>query len=180
MHSVEDLGSKQPQSGIRILRGEAPSSIPVASCSAHKDLFDWRQLERWRIDERRLPVNSEVEYRPVSVWHLYKWYILAGAALFLIQSGLVVGLFISRAQRRRAEVLRAQSEERRLRAEDEVRRQRDELAHALRVTTLGEMTASFAHELGQPLTAIIMNAEAARQMLAGHAQNRMWTRRSTM
>jgi two-component system sensor kinase FixL len=62
--------------------------------------------------------------------------------------------------------LRLESEQRRLRAEDEVRTQRDELAHALRLTTLGEMTASFAHELGQPLTAITMNALAAQQILA--------------
>ena len=37
------------------------------------------------------------------------------------------------------------------RAEEEARRQRDELAHAQRVATLGELTASFAHELNQPL-----------------------------
>ena len=169
VYSVEDLGQQAAAIGVRILRGEAPASIPVASASVHKDLFDWRQLERWGIDERRLPLEARVEYRPLSIWYLYKWYILAGAALFLLQSVLIVGLFVSRAQRRRAEVLRAQSEERRVRAEDEVRSQRDELAHALRVTTLGEMTASFAHELGQPLAAIAMNTEAARQMLAGHA-----------
>lgn len=169
VYSVADLGQQAASIGVRILRGAAPSSIPVVSVSAHRNLFDWRQLARWQIDERWLPPNSEVEYRPVSVWYLYKWYILAGGALFLLQSALVVGLFVSRAQRRRAERLRGESEERRLRAEDEVRRQRDELAHALRVTTLGEMTASITHELGQPLTAITMNAQAARDMIHGHA-----------
>ena len=58
-----------------------------------------------------------------------------------------------------------QSDERRRRAEEEVRIQRDELAHALRITTLGELTASLAHELNQPLTAVATNAQACRRLL---------------
>ena len=50
-------------------------------------------------------------------------------------------------------------------AEDEVRRKREELAHVLRVTTLGELTASLAHEVNQPLAAIMANAQAARRLL---------------
>jgi two-component system sensor kinase FixL len=56
-----------------------------------------------------------------------------------------------------------ESDLRRRRAEHELDEQREELAHALRVTTLGELAASFAHELGQPLTAILSNAQAARR-----------------
>jgi two-component system, LuxR family, sensor kinase FixL len=41
-----------------------------------------------------------------------------------------------------------------------------ELAHVNRVAALGELTASFAHELGQPLTAILSNAQSARRMMA--------------
>jgi len=55
---------------------------------------------------------------------------------------------------------------RRRRAEAEARRQREELAHALRVTTLGELAASLAHEISQPLAAIVSNAQAARLVLA--------------
>ncbi len=51
------------------------------------------------------------------------------------------------------------------RAEDEARREREELAHVLRIATLGELTASLAHEINQPLTAIVANAQAARRML---------------
>jgi PAS domain S-box-containing protein len=54
---------------------------------------------------------------------------------------------------------------RRRQAEDEVRRQREELAHALRVTTLGELAASLAHEINQPLAAIVTNAQATRRLL---------------
>src|SRR5438067_1314598 len=43
--------------------------------------------------------------------------------------------------------------------------QREEMAHRNRVSLMGEMTASFAHELNQPLTAIANNASAARRFL---------------
>ncbi len=48
---------------------------------------------------------------------------------------------------------------------DEVRRQREELAHFSRVTMLGELSATLAHELNQPLGAILRNAEAAELFL---------------
>ena len=52
------------------------------------------------------------------------------------------------------------------RAELDVQRVRQELAHVARVSTVGELTTSLAHELYQPLTAIMTNAQAARRMLA--------------
>jgi two-component system sensor kinase FixL len=50
-------------------------------------------------------------------------------------------------------------------AEDEVRRQRAQLAHAARVSSLGELSASLAHELRQPMAAILSNAQAAQRLL---------------
>lgn len=55
--------------------------------------------------------------------------------------------------------------EERERAEEDARREREELAHVLRVATLGELTLSLAHEINQPLAAILVNAQAARRML---------------
>lgn len=51
--------------------------------------------------------------------------------------------------------------------EFEVARQRDQLAHLSRVSTLGALSGSLAHELNQPLTAILSNAQAAQRFLAG-------------
>ena len=50
-------------------------------------------------------------------------------------------------------------------AELEAARNRDDLAHLVRVVTMGELAASFAHELKQPLTAIMANAQAGRRIL---------------
>ena len=57
------------------------------------------------------------------------------------------------------------------RAEEELRKSQAELAHVTRVATLGEMTASIAHEINQPLAAVVNNASACLHWLAGQAPN---------
>ncbi|MGH7874118.1 MAG: sensor histidine kinase [Candidatus Binatia bacterium] len=54
----------------------------------------------------------------------------------------------------------------RKRGELEAAQQRAELAHIARMSTMGELAASLAHELNQPLTAILSNAQAAQRFLA--------------
>ncbi len=55
--------------------------------------------------------------------------------------------------------------------EFEAQRLRQDLTHIGRVSALGELTASLAHELNQPLTAILSNAQAAQRLLAADAVN---------
>jgi signal transduction histidine kinase len=342
VYSLDAHGRHAARLGLRILRGEQPADIAPVEPPSHSNVFDWRQLQRWGLDEARLPPDSVVNYRTLSAWAMYRWYIVGGVSLLVLQSTLLLRLLVSRAQRRRAQrtlaerlqfetvlsevsasfvtlparavderieatlqrvaealdfdraalveadehrnslrvthawaragvrqlapvapgrdalpwvasrmdqghVVEApgldalppeaagdrrtlvergvvslaaaplmvagttvgalgfsrlhherawpveltarlrlladifanvlarrradsavrQSEERRRHAEEEAQRQRDELAHALRVATLGEMTASFAHEINQPLAAIITNAAATRRLLAG-------------
>jgi PAS domain S-box-containing protein len=50
-------------------------------------------------------------------------------------------------------------------AEQEAEMQRRELAHLMRVSVMGELSGALAHELNQPLTAILSNAEAVRLLL---------------
>ncbi|MDA9445703.1 PAS domain-containing protein, partial [Bradyrhizobium sp. CCBAU 21360] len=56
-------------------------------------------------------------------------------------------------------------------AEQELRRAQSELAHVTRVTTLGELTTSIAHEINQPLAAIISNADACLGWMGREAPN---------
>ncbi len=59
----------------------------------------------------------------------------------------------------------------RKRAEDALHHAQADLAHVTRVATLGEMTASIAHEINQPLTAVIANANASLRWLAAATPN---------
>jgi PAS domain S-box-containing protein len=56
-------------------------------------------------------------------------------------------------------------------AEVEAQRSREELAHVSRVSILGELAGSLAHELSQPLTAVVSSAEAAQRMMNGDHRN---------
>ena len=143
-------GTMAAKLALRILAGErlGPADIVEAD---NPYLFDWRQLRRWRIDESQLPAGSVVRFQEATVWDLYKGYVIAAVVLFATQSLLIATLLLQRARRQRAE--------------DEARARREELAHALRVGTIGELSASLAHELTQPLTAIATNAHAARRLL---------------
>ena len=105
-------------------------------------------------------------------------------------SALLVGL-MSAAQRRTAESLeQARDElaanlqelkktneamheeiaERKL-AEAALQKAQANLAHMTRLTTMGELSASIAHEVNQPLTAVVNNANACISLLAGGDQN---------
>jgi signal transduction histidine kinase len=147
-------GVTAAQLALRILGGErlGPADIVEAQ---NPYLFDWHQLRRWGIDETRLPAGSVVRFRDASVWDLYKRHIIGAVVLIATQSVLIAMLLVQRARRQRAE--------------DQARARREELAHAQRVATLGELSASLAHEITQPLTSIAANAQAARRMLASPA-----------
>jgi C4-dicarboxylate-specific signal transduction histidine kinase/ABC-type uncharacterized transport system substrate-binding protein len=103
VYSVDKHGRRAAELGLRILRGETPATIPVTELTANADMFDARQLERWKIDERRLPLDSTVRFQRLSAWARYRWYIVAGVTLLVVQAALIVGLLVHRAQRQRAQ-----------------------------------------------------------------------------
>jgi C4-dicarboxylate-specific signal transduction histidine kinase len=72
--------------------------------------------------------------------------------------------------RRTNDALHAENVERR-RAEDAMHKAQSELAHVARVTTLGEMAASIAHEVDQPLSGVVINANACVRFLNAASPN---------
>ena len=99
----EPIGMRAAQTALRIIGGEPATEIPVARDDSAAYVFDWRQLRRWGIDERRLPAGSAVRFREPTVWELYRWYIVAASGLVAIQSACIAGLLVQRSRRRRAE-----------------------------------------------------------------------------
>ena len=151
VYSLDTHGNHVAELGTQILGGAAPASVPVREPAAQVDMFDARQLRRWNLDASRLPPGSIVRYQEPSAWALYRWYAIAAIAVLLTQGALIAGLLLARRRQRRAE--------------SEALLERDNLAHVLRVTTLGELTSSLAHELSQPLASILLNAEAAMRAI---------------
>lgn len=85
------------------------------------------------------------------------WWCQLGAGLLLVGSG---GTLVWSWSRKR--VARAMERER---TAHETQRLREELAHASRVSSMGQLATGLAHELGQPLGAILRNAEAAEMLM---------------
>jgi C4-dicarboxylate-specific signal transduction histidine kinase len=72
----------------------------------------------------------------------------------------------------KAEMQRRQAEEaERVRAEHTVRRMQAELAHVGRVTVMGELAASIAHEVSQPIAAVVTNASACLRWMTNDPPN---------
>ena len=95
----------------RLLAGERPDSIPIANAASLTVQVDWRALQRWRIPESSLPEGTEVLYRELSLWQRGRGYFIAGAAVILLQSVLILALFWQRAQKRKTERALRQSEQ---------------------------------------------------------------------
>ena len=93
-------GVRAAELASRVLSGDRPRPLDGAS---NAYVFDWRQLQRWGLDETRLPAGSEVRFRQPSLWDLYKWPVLGGVAVVALQGALIVGLLVNRRQRRRAQ-----------------------------------------------------------------------------
>jgi PAS domain S-box-containing protein len=84
--------------------------------------------------------------------------VLSGGALFEASGNQGVSFVLDLTERKRAEAEARESERR-------YRETLMELAHANRVTTMGQLTASIAHEVNQPIAATVINAEAALRWL---------------
>jgi PAS domain S-box-containing protein len=263
----------------RILAGEHPTMEQLGVAGSSANYVNWLQLQRWGIDESRLPPGTMVKFKEPSLWTEYRWQIVTVFGLVAIQTLLLTALLIQAAGRRRAErdvkasearmALAAESAKlgiwhwdastrefwatnifeeimgfapadnatfdqffarvhpddrpmardafekalagaeplqmecrlvasdgatqwiiaagrltlgptgkrarlmgivadvtRRKLAEADAANQRAQLAHITRVSMLGELSGALAHELNQPLTAILSNAQAAQHFLA--------------
>lgn len=165
LYSVEHRGVSIGGMGARILEGERPEDVPIGTGNKHFSLYDQRQLTRWGISERDLPPGSVVRYRKPTFYETYKWYIWGGITLVLLESVLIVHLLISRTRRRRVEKMLKEREYRLREVMTSRAFLQNEVKHLDRVATMGTLTAAIAHEIGQPLTAILSNAQAAIRFL---------------
>jgi signal transduction histidine kinase len=151
LYSSATQGIEAAKLVLQVLDGSERSRLPLLEVSSNKVMFDWRQMERWGISENKLPPGSEILFRNPTAWEQYRSYVLAFIAAILTQTVLISWLLYEHWRRQRAEIL----------ARDTML----ELTHVNRVATVGELSASIAHEVRQPLAAMLANAEGALRWL---------------
>ena len=110
LHSSVRDAQETARIALRVLRGEKPEDIPVVTFDSYAYQFDWRQLQRWGIEEARLPVDAVIRFREPSFFEQYRRYVMGGSLVILAQGLLIGGLLIQRHRRRRAEAALRHSE----------------------------------------------------------------------
>ncbi|MBK1722978.1 histidine kinase [Thiocystis violacea] len=134
-----------------LLAGVAPQDLKLPKVMPTTLKLDWRQILRWGIAQHAIPDDAEIYFRAPTFLDAHRKEAISAAVVFLLQSGLIGWLLIERRRRQQAEQAEQQ--------------QRFELVHASRLAVAGELTASIAHEINQPLGAILNNADAAELIL---------------
>jgi signal transduction histidine kinase len=151
MQSVAQVSRLAASVAVRILGGERAGDIKTPTTGFATPKYDWRQLQRWSISERLLPPGSEVYFREPSAWERYHREILIASLAMLLQAALIIWLIYEHRRRHSAEIT--------------AREAMSELTQMDRIAGAGQLSASIAHEVNQPLTAIAMNAAAALNWL---------------
>jgi C4-dicarboxylate-specific signal transduction histidine kinase len=274
MATYESMGRQAGAMVTALIAGTAPTAIKVPKVTPTDLHVDWRQVQRWGIDEAKIPKATIVHFRDPSLWDAYRKETIAAGGALLLLAGLSIRLLIERRSLTRTTEALEASEQRmtiaacaaklaiwvwnmaddriavvpsqipfqsaaqtpstfpdalamvhpddraatsqtmekalaanreldmeyrtispdgevhwiairggpnkddhgqwlgivlditdRKQAQRQAAQDRNALQHLARVSMLGQMSASIAHQLNQPLTAILANAEAAQQML---------------
>jgi signal transduction histidine kinase len=149
MADFEGNGRRAGEVAAALLSGQAKASTeqPIPT----KCVADYALLVAHGLSPSALPAGCELRNAPRNIWQDYGVYVAAALAVLVLQALTIGGLLVQRQRRRKAE---AEAAERRL-----------ELGRATRFAAMGELTASIAHEINQPLGAILANADAAAMMV---------------
>ena len=151
------IGQGAAEQTLRILQGEPAAVVPVSEGNFIRPIFDWPQLQRWGVSERALPQGSEIRSRKLTIWEQYFWQMVAISLVVILQSLLIAALVYEDRRRRRSEA--------------NAHMLMAELTHVNRVVTAGQLTASIAHEIRQPLATIATLSSAGINWLKHKTPN---------
>jgi signal transduction histidine kinase len=149
------LGKETGRIALEILNGKPFREITVNGNSFYRNIYDWQQLKKWDLlNSRGISTDSIFYNKEISFFSKYKWYLF-GSLIFIFSQTLLI-LYLIRLNRRQKKIAKEMVE-----TENMYR----ELIREDRLAKMTVMTASLAHELNQPLTAILYSAQAGKRFL---------------
>jgi signal transduction histidine kinase len=151
----QEMGQRAADMGADLLRGKVVPLSTIQQTIGSHCVADYPPMAAHGLSVSALPTQCEVKNLPRNLWTQYRSFVLGVIAVIVLQ-GLTIAALLEQSRRRRA-------------AEQMSSRQRIELARAMRFAAMGELTASIAHEINQPLGAILSNAQAGEILLAKDA-----------
>jgi PAS domain S-box-containing protein len=100
--NVYECGFQAGRLALRLLNGDQPKDLPIVEVPS-VPTFDWRQFDRWKIAENRLPPGSDIRFKELTLFQQYKWQIIGALALCIVQFCFIAGLLAERQRRRIAQ-----------------------------------------------------------------------------
>lgn len=158
MPSFEAVGDQAGRIVNALLSGTAPDRLILPKVTPTTLHIDWRQAQRWGIKPASITADTVIHFRKPTLWEAYSTQVLVASGILVLQTLTIIALTVER--RRRAT------------AEAENIAMHNEVAHVSRRAVAGELTASIAHEINQPLGAIQTAADAADLMLRSGGDRR--------
>jgi C4-dicarboxylate-specific signal transduction histidine kinase len=158
MSSFEEIGRQAGQTVKAIFAGAAPATLRLPTSTPTNLHIDWRQAQRWRINENMIPAGTVVHFKEPTVWEAHRTDVLIALSVILLQTALIAALYLERRRRSAAELT--------------TQNLNTQLAHASRLAVAGELTAAIAHEINQPLGAVQTSADAADLLLQSNEDRR--------
>jgi PAS domain S-box-containing protein len=134
--------NKHAAQQLRALGRDPETLIGKVAWEEFPDMPNYQNVKR--VLDERVVVVDEIFYEPLQEWFENHMYPSPDGGLVTFQRCITE----------------------RKRTEEELRRTQAELAHVIRLTTVGELTASIAHEVNQPLGAIVTNGHACLHLLS--------------
>jgi signal transduction histidine kinase len=148
--TFSNIGKTLADGALAAIEGEGRTRLPIAEAPA-ADVVNWPQLARFGIDTDLVPPDAVRLFYAAPAWQRYWREIALAVTVLLLQSTTIAALIVQMRRRKRAT--------------QELEAGRLALAHAARSSQLGQLSGAIAHELNQPLTAILSNAQAGARML---------------
>lgn len=138
--SFEEQGKIAARDALEILAGTAPKDIPVVYGPGVYQ-FDWRELQRWKLDQSKLPAGSVIRFQPPTFWQRQKWIVLTGL-LILVGLGLLIIVLLTRKKVKAAEKAQEQLSGMLINAQEVERRRlaseiHDDFSQRLAILALG-------------------------------------------
>ena len=107
--SAEAYGEAAADAALKMFRG-GPGLPLVDIVAEARDIYDWRQLEKWKIPEDRLPQRNEIRFQPYSFWKENKGKVILASGFIFLQTFLILMLLFNLIKRKKAEAALVASE----------------------------------------------------------------------